>query len=135
MINRWIIVGRLGQAPEMRYTASGKAVTNLSVATDIGFGDNKRTEWVRVTAWDKSAEACAQYLGKGSLVYVEGRAETRKWDDKDGVTRYSTELQAERVQFLDSKGERQPVAAGEADIDPDDLPFHHSPRIDRGGDL
>jgi single-strand DNA-binding protein len=121
-----MVIGRLGQDPEMKYTPNGKAVTNFSIATDSGFGENKKTEWFRVTCWEKTAEACAQYLAKGSLAYVEGRMETRSWE-KDGVKQYRTELIAERVQFLDPKGareSREDYARQEADdIDPDNLPF------------
>lgn len=128
MLNIQIVVGRLGGDPEMRYTANGKATTSFSVAADAGFGDSKRTEWFRVVTWDKTAEACAQYLAKGSLVAIVGRTETRSWDGSDGVKKYRTELIAERVQFLDSKGDR--AAAGgsvgadsDGDIDPSELPF------------
>lgn len=132
MINKAIIVGRLGREPEMRYTANGKAVCNFSVATDSGFGDNKQTEWFNVVVWEKTAEACAQYLDKGSLVYVEGRMQTRSWD-KDGEKKYRTELIGERVQFLDSKSDRTERASSsqsDDDIDPDNLPFHHDPAQD-----
>lgn len=128
MINKAIIVGRLGREPELRYTANGNAVTNFTVATDSGFGDKKETEWFTVVTWNKTAEACAQFLDKGSLVYVEGRMQTRSWD-KDGTKQYKTELVAERVQFLDSKKQTEDVrgyAIGkdtEGDIDPDQLPF------------
>lgn len=123
-----MVIGRLGRDPEMRYTANGSAVTNFSVAADSGFGDKKKTEWFNVTAWEKTAEACAQYLNKGSLVYVEGRMQTRSWE-QDGTKKYKTELVAERVQFLDTKGSRDDVRGAaigkdaEGDIDPDDLPF------------
>lgn len=125
MINKAIIVGRLGRDPEMQYTPNGNAVTKFSVATDSGFGDKKKTEWFNVVTWEKTAEACAQYIVKGSLVYVEGRMETRTWDNKEGVKQYRTELVAERVQFLDPKGERavRDAAPVEGDIDPDELPF------------
>lgn len=112
----------------MRYTANGNAVTNFTVATDSGFGDKKETEWFSVVAWNKTAEACAQYLDKGSLVYVEGRMQTRSWDS-NGEKKYRTELVAERVQFLDSKNARPGGGAHDTpqyesgDIDPDELPF------------
>jgi len=128
VINKVIVVGRLGKDPELQYIASGAAVTKFSVAADSGFGDKKKTEWFNVVAWEKTAEACAQYLTKGSLVYVEGRQQTDTWE-KDGVKQYRTMLVAERVQFLDTKGARDDVrgaATGkdaEGDIDPDSLPF------------
>lgn len=111
----------------MRYTANGKAVTTFSVAAGSGFGDNKYTEWFNVVTWEKTAEACAQYLFKGSLAYVEGRLQTRSWDKDDGTKAYRTELIAERVQFLSRAGDRLDTTTRDAvpagDIDPDDLPF------------
>jgi len=128
VINKAIIVGRLGREVEMRYTANGNAVSNFTVATDHGYGEKRETEWFTVVAWNKTAEACAQYLAKGSLVYFEGRMQTRSWD-KDGEKKYKTELIADEVKFLDSKGDR-PRAFGAAvgggadgDIDPENLPF------------
>jgi len=111
-VNRVIIVGRLGRDPELRYTQSGTAVCSLSVATDESYTDrdgNKvdRTEWHRITCFQKQAENCANFLAKGSLIYVEGSLTTRKWQDQQGQDRYTTEIKAERVQFLDRKGEGQ----------------------------
>lgn len=127
------IVGRLGATPEMRYSANGNAVTTFRVAVDNGRGEDKTTEWFRIVTFKGTAEACAQYLDKGSLVLVQGRMQTRSWDDQQGVKRYMTELVADRVQFLDSRGSREhadiPAPAG-GDIDPDDLPFHHRPEND-----
>ena len=128
MLNKVMVIGRLGKDPEMQYTANGNAVTKFSVAADSGFGDKKKTEWFNVVAWEKTAEACAQYLNKGSLVYIEGRQQTETWD-KDGQRQYKTTLVAERVQFLDTKKQAEDVrgyAIGkdtEGDIDPDELPF------------
>ena len=108
-MNMAILIGHLGQDPKVNVTQSGKAVANLSVATstrvkgaDGQYAD--KTEWHRVTAWDKTAEYCRGYLHKGSCVSVEGRIETRKYQDKDGVDRYQTEIIANRVQGLDRKG-------------------------------
>ena len=111
-VNRVIIVGRLGRDPELRYTQSGTAVCSLSVATDESYTDrdgNKvdRTEWHRISCFQKQAENCANYLAKGSLVYVDGSLTTRKWQDQQGQDRYTTEIKAERVQFLDRKGDNQ----------------------------
>lgn len=111
MLNKVMIIGRLGRDPEVRYTQSGSPVTTLNVATDESFTDRdgnrtERTEWHRVVVFQRAAETCAQYLGKGSLVYVEGKLQTRKWQDQNGQDRYSTEIKADRVQFLDRKGER-----------------------------
>lgn len=107
-INKAIIVGRLGAAPDVRYTQSNVAVANMSIATSRKFKNNngeqtEETEWHRVVVWDKQAENCEKYLSKGSQVYVEGRLQTRSWEDKDGIERYTTEIVAYTVQFLDSK--------------------------------
>ena len=104
-VNKVILVGRLGQNPEIRYTPSGAGVTNFSVATNESWTDKsgqkqERTEWHRVVVWGKLAELCSQYLQKGRQVYVEGRLQTRQWQDKDGQTKYTTEVQAQTVQFL-----------------------------------
>ena len=111
-VNRVTIVGRLGRDPELRYTQSGTAVCSLNVATDESYTDrdgNKvdRTEWHRISCFQKQAENCANYLAKGSLVYVEGSLQTRKWQDQQGQDRYTTEIKADRVQFLDRKGDNQ----------------------------
>ena len=111
MLNKVMIIGRLGRDPEVRYTQSGSPVTTLSIATDESFTDREgnrteRTEWHRVVVFQRAAETCAQYLSKGSLVYVEGKLQTRKWQDQNGQDRYSTEIKADRVQFLGRKGER-----------------------------
>lgn len=104
-VNKVILVGRLGQDPEVRYTPSGSAVANFSVATNEAWTDKnnqkqERTEWHRVVVWGKLAELCKQYLQKGRQCYVEGRLQTRSWQDKDGTTKYSTEVQAQSIQFL-----------------------------------
>lgn len=104
-VNKVILVGRLGQNPELRNTPGGAAVTNFSVATNESWNDKngqkqERTEWHRVVVWGKLAELCQQYLQKGRQVYLEGRLQTRQWQDKDGQTRYTTEIQAQTVQFL-----------------------------------
>ena len=111
-MNKAIIVGKLGRDPELRYTQNGTAVVNLSVATDESYKDSqgqvqKQTEWHKINAFGKTAENCGKYLGKGSTVLVEGSIQTRKWQDKEGQDRYSTEIKAMRVQFLDSKGQGQ----------------------------
>ncbi len=104
-VNKVILVGRLGQTPEVRYTPSGASVANFSVATNESWMDKnnqkqERTEWHRVVVWGKLAELCKQYLSKGRQVYVEGRMQTRQWQDKDGQTKYTTEVQAQTIQFL-----------------------------------
>ena len=108
-INKVIIVGNLGQDPEIKYTAGGAAVTTLSIATsdswkdkDSGM-DQERTEWHRVVLWRRLAEVAGEYLKKGSKVYIEGQLQTRKWE-QEGQTRYTTEIIANDMQFLDSRG-------------------------------
>lgn len=105
-VNKVIIVGNLGRDPETRYMPNGEAVTNIAVATteswkDKNSGEKKEiTEWHRITFYRKLAEIAGQYLKKGSQIYVEGRLQTRKWTDKDGVERYTTEIIADTMQML-----------------------------------
>lgn len=104
-VNKVILVGRLGQEPELKYTPSGMAVCNFSLATSDSWTDKsgqkqERTEWHRVVVWGKLAELCGQYLGKGRQAYVEGSLQTRSWEGKDGGKRYTTEINAKTVQFL-----------------------------------
>lgn len=109
MLNKVMLIGRLGRDPELRYAASGTPMANLRIATDESYTDrdgNKvdRTEWHTVVVFQRQAENCANYLAKGSLVFVEGSLQTRKWQDQQGQDRYTTEIKAARVQFLDRKG-------------------------------
>ena len=111
-LNQVFIIGRLGRDPELRYSQSGAAVCNMTIATDESFTDRDgnrqdRTEWLWVTAFQKTAENCANFLAKGSLVHVSGSLTTRKWQDQQGQDRYTTEIKADRVQFLDRKGDGQ----------------------------
>jgi len=107
-LNKVILIGRLGRDPELSYTANGQALAKLSVATDEGYRDKQtgqrvdRTEWHRVVVWRKAAEFCGNYLKKGSLVNIEGKLQTRKWQDQNGQDRWTTEIVADRVQGLDS---------------------------------
>ena len=108
-VNKVILIGNLGADPELKYTPSNRAVCNLSLATNEVFKDKagarqERTEWHRITVWGEQAETCSKYLGKGRSVYVEGRLQTRSWDDKDGKKRYSTDIVADRVVFLGGGG-------------------------------
>ena len=110
-VNKVILIGHLGADPDMRYTPSGAGVCELRVATSESWKDKngqrqERTEWHRVVVWGKTAEICAKYLTKGRQVYVEGRIQTRTYDDKEGVKRYMTEVIANDVQFLSGGGER-----------------------------
>ena len=109
-INKVIIVGNLGQDPETRYMPSGSAVTNFTVATNESWKDKQtgeqkdRTEWHRVAMFNRLAEIAAEYLRKGSQVYIEGKLRTRKWQDKDGQDRYTTEIIADEMQMLGGRG-------------------------------
>lgn len=108
-VNKAIILGNLGKDPEVRFTPSGRAVANLRVATtytrmDQEQGRQERTEWHNIVVWDKRAESCGQYLSKGRQVYVEGRIQTRSYDDRDGNKRYVTEIVAQQVQFIGGRG-------------------------------
>jgi len=108
-INKVILIGRLGSDPEVRYTPSGVAVANFNIATseewkDKDSGEKKeRTEWHRIVAWRRLGEICGEYLSKGKQVYIEGRLQTRDWEDRDGNKRYTTEIVATDVQFLGTR--------------------------------
>ena len=133
MLNMAQIIGHLGRDPDVRYTPEGTAIANLAVATNQTWKDKsgekqERTEWHRVVLFGKVAEIAGEYLKKGSLVYLQGRLQTRKWQGDDGQDRYTTEIAAERMKMLGGKGDREtraangkPVAAG-PDCD-DDIPF------------
>ena len=137
-----MIIGRLGKDPEVRYTQGGQAVANFSIATDERWTDksgekNERTEWHKIVAWGRQAELAGEYLKKGRQVYVEGRLQTREYEDKEGIRRWSTEVVAQELQFLDSRGAgaQQDVASASAVAQPasepasepapaeDDIPF------------
>ena len=141
-INKVIIVGNLGQDPEIKYTAGGAAVTTLSIATSDSWKDKdsgmeqERTEWHRVVLWRRLAEIAGEYLKKGSKVYIEGQLQTRKWE-QEGQTRYTTEIIARDMQFLDSRGssnnestqkssemnDQSAADVPDSAIDDDDIPF------------
>ena len=110
MLNKFMGIGNLGADPELRTTTSGTSVCEFRLAINESWFDKasnerkERTEWIRVIVWGKSGENCAKYLSKGSKAYVEGRIQTREWNDKDGNKRYTTEIVANSVQFLGSKG-------------------------------
>ncbi len=147
-VNKAIIVGTLGQDPEIKYTASGSAVVNVSVATNESWKDKQtgeaqeRTEWHRIVMFNKLAEIAAQYLKKGSQAYFEGRIQTRKWQDQSGNDRYSTEIVANEMQMLGGRPQgagssvpfeppaqqqaaKKPAAVDTAPVDDgfDDIPF------------
>lgn len=142
-LNKAMLIGRLGQDPEVRYTQSNTAVANFSLATNERYKDRngefqERTEWHRIVAWGRTAEICQEYLKKGSQVYIEGPIQTREWEDKDGQKKYTTEVKALTMQMLDSRGDSSMPSGGRnnsskspatAEIDSsfddmdDDLPF------------
>lgn len=136
-VNKVILVGNLGADPEVKYTQSGAALCTFSVATSESFKDRDgnqqdRTEWHKIVAWRKLAEICGQYLSKGRQVYVEGKIQTRSWDDKDGNKHYMTEIVAREVQFLSGgagggsgggSGSYGQDMGGPPPPDDDDIPF------------
>jgi single-strand DNA-binding protein len=141
MINKVILVGNLGRDPEVRYTPSGVAVANFTIATSEKWKDKntgemqERTEWHRIVAWGKLGEICGEYLSKGRQVFIEGRIQTREWEDKEGIKRYTTEIVANEMKMLGARDSGEatrpsaPVQAPEYDGPPlpdnqeDDIPF------------
>jgi len=126
-LNKVMIIGRLGRDPEMRYTPSGRPVTTFSVATSRSWntsegGRRTETEWFNVVAWSTLAEICKQHLSKGRLVYIEGRLQTRQWDDPEGVKHSSTEIVANEMIMLDDRREGAQVE-DEIDVDEEEFPF------------
>ncbi|MGV8058450.1 MAG: single-stranded DNA-binding protein [Smithellaceae bacterium] len=133
MINKAILIGRLGKDPEVRYTPDGTMVTNFNLATDEQWKDKsgekvQKTEWHRIVTFGKLAEICGNYLTKGKLVFIEGRIQTRSWEDKDGVKRFTTEIVAGDMKMLDSKGQAKAdgsssVNTGSGNGPDEDVPF------------
>jgi single-strand DNA-binding protein len=110
-VNKVILIGRLGQNPEVRHTPSGQSVANFTLATNESWTDKQgqkqeRTEWHRVVVWGKLADLCGQYLSKGRQCFIEGKLQTRQWQDKDGQTKYTTEVLANTVQFLGANAQQ-----------------------------
>lgn len=109
-VNKVILIGNLGRDPELRFTRDGQGVANFTLATNERWRDKdgqnqERTEWHRIVVWGKQAENCAQYLQKGRSCYIEGRIQTREWEDKEGNKRQTTEIVAQNVTFLGGRGE------------------------------
>jgi len=122
-LNRVMLIGNLGKDPELKYTQSGDAVANFSIACGESWKDaegnkKERTEWMNIVAWKKLAEICGQYLHKGSKVFVEGKLQTRSWDDKNGIKRYTTEVVIHDLVMLDPK---PGTASAESDASPEPL--------------
>lgn len=130
-MNKVMVIGNLGNDPEVRYTQNKTPVTTLSVATNERWKNSEgnrqeHTEWHRVVAWGKLAEVCGEYLNKGSKVYIEGKLSTKKWEDPDGNTRYTTEIVAKGLEMLGSRqdnGGSQPNGSNEPPMPGDDVPF------------
>lgn len=131
-INKVIILGNLGKDPELKYTNSGQAVCKFSIATSESWTGKdgqkqEKTEWHNITVWGKLAELCSKYLAKGRQAYVEGKLQTRSWEDQQGVKKYATDILAQTVQFLGgAKGENRndPPAGTDPQFAPDeDVPF------------
>ena len=130
-VNKVILIGRLGKDPEMRYTPDGAAIANFTIATSEEWKDKKtvekqeRTEWHRIVAFRRLGEICGEYLSKGSQVYIEGRIQTRDWQDKDGNKRYTTEIVASQMQMLGTviRGETTPGPEFSGSEDEGDIPF------------
>jgi len=134
MVNKVILIGNLGADPEVRYTQNGTAVANFNVATTETWTKDgtkgEQTEWHRIVAFARLGEICGEYLSKGSKVYIEGRLQTRKWDDRDGNTRYTTEIVAREMKMLSPKGakgseysaDQEPPIPEDSGIG-DDVPF------------
>ncbi len=132
MLNKAMLIGHLGQDPELRHTQGDMPVANFSVATSERWKDKQgekqeRTTWHSIVAWGPLGENCSKYLHKGSKVYVEGRIQTRKWEDKEGRERWTTEVVAQNVVFLDPKGSSSSGGGqrggGPPPLDDDDVPF------------
>jgi single-strand DNA-binding protein len=135
-VNKVIVLGNLGSDPEVRYTPSGKAVANFSLATSEKYTNKdgekeEKTEWHRIVAWGRLGEICGEYLSKGSQIYIEGRLQTRTWEDRDGNKRYTTEIVAHTMQMLGGAwkgGEAASIEESHPSEEPisipdDDIPF------------
>lgn len=126
MVNKAILIGRLGKDPDVKYTPDGTMVTTFSLATTEQWKDKngdkvQKTEWHNIVTWKKLAEICGEYLKKGSLCFIEGRIQTRSWEDKDGIKRYTTEIVASNMKMLDGKKAEEQLAADGMPLD--DVPF------------
>ena len=133
MLNRVVLIGRLTKDPELKYTPNGTAVASFTLAVDRSFRTNtqgereKETDFIPIVVWQKQAENCANYLGKGSLAAVDGRMQVRSYDGKDGIRRWVTEVVAETVRFLDKRGEGRGAeigaVSGDLGFTDEDIPF------------
>lgn len=132
-VNKVILIGNLGKDPEIRYTTGGQAVANFTIATTDSYTNKdgerqENTEWHRIVAWGRLAEICGEYLTKGRMVYIEGQLRTRSWEDKEGNTRWTTEVVARSMEMLSSAGSRsesrsKESSSSEGDFEIDDDSF------------
>ncbi len=138
-INKVIIVGRLGNNPELKTLSPGNMVTTFSVATSESWVKDgqkqERTEWHRVVVWGKQAENCAKYLSKGRQVYVEGKLQTRQWEDQQGQKKYSTEVVAQNVQFLGSTSENATTTSSSQNEGFESQDFGPEPKFDANDEI
>ena len=137
-VNKVILVGRLGRDPETRYTGGGQAVANFSLATDETYKDRngekqKRTEWHKIVVWGKQAEIAQQYLKKGSLIFIDGRIQSREWQDKEGQKRTSFEIVANNFRMLGGRAEGAAAGGGSQARSGDDFETHAAPADDSYG--
>ena len=138
-VNKVIIVGRLGADPEVKTISAGSTVTRLNVATSEAWTGKdgqkqERTEWHRITVWGKLAEICGKHLSKGRQVYVEGRLQTRSWEDAQGQKKYATEIVANTVQFLGSNGQERSNTTSSSNGSNDFQDFGPEPSFDQSND-
>jgi single-strand DNA-binding protein len=137
-VNKVILVGNLGSDPELRYTPSGVAVANFSIATSDRWTDKEgkpqeKTEWHKIVAWRKLAEIAGEYLKKGKQVYIEGKLQTRSWEDQEGAKRYITEIVADNIQMLGRRGGEESSSGGSQDFGTADFPADN--KKDENSDL
>ncbi len=137
-LNKVMLIGNLGKDPEVRYTASGTAVASFSLATSERFKNKNgewedRTEWHNITLWGRLAEIAGEYLAKGRTVFIEGRLQTRKWQDRDGRDRYTTEIVGDKMQILSAKGEGGRPGAGRPETQ--EAPPYEEPAFNPDDDI
>jgi single-strand DNA-binding protein len=139
-LNKVMLIGNLGKDPEVRYTTSGTAVASFSLATSERFKNKngeweEKTEWHNITLWSRLAEIAGEYLAKGKTVYIEGRLQTRKWQDRDGRDRYTTEIVGEKMQMLGAKGDGGGRGKAPAEQGFGDAPAYEEPSFNPDDDI
>ncbi len=139
-VNKVIIIGRLGADPELKTLGSGQAVANFNIATSENWVDREgqkqeRTEWHRIVVWGKLAEICRQYLAKGRQVFVEGKLQTRSWEDQQGQKRYTTEIVANNIQFIGGAGDRASAGGANPNSGGGAMDFSPEPSFDSSEEI